>query len=631
MKNRSLCAQRFVPALSIFALAIAASVQAQILEVNPMVISASRMEQPLSEVLSSVSVITRADIDKSQAVTLADVLQGEAGFEFGRNGGPGTVTSFFLRGQNSANLVLMVDGARVQTDSLGSLTQTDFPLAQIERIEILRGNTGALYGDAAIGGVIHIYTRKGKGKLTPYGSASYGSYNTRDLSVGYGGEVNGNSLDLSAGTTKSDGFSSMNKLQNTSTDPSRNGYSKSNAALRYERKLTDSLKLGVRVATTTSDTSYDKNDLNAYVLKTNNDTYSVYARQQVTDAWFSTLDLTHADLKYEDMKNGVPYPASSYSSSFLNGKQDGLRWGNAYEIARGYKANFGVDVLKDEYNTSGNYGYKINRSTTGYYGGFTGVLNDLTLQANARRDNIGIDNAPNGSSTISSSKIGSTSTLLGAGYQLNPVWKLMGTASSGFRAPTAYDISTNALVKQEDFKSQEVGVVYSQGNVYGRLVYFKTRTTNAIDYVYGPGPDYLPQAVNIGETRNSGLEATFRANWSGYNVKASVVEQDPWNVTDNERMARRARRYGSVDVSRNIAAYEVGARLYAASERKDSHYNAYMLPGYSIWSFYASRKIDNDWTARLKLENAFDKQYQLAYGYNTPGRGVYLTLQYSPK
>ena len=87
---------------------MAAGVQAQPLEINPVVISASRVEQPLSQALTSVSVITRQDIDKSQAPSLAELLQGEAGFEFGRNGGPGTTTSFFLRGQNSINVVITV-------------------------------------------------------------------------------------------------------------------------------------------------------------------------------------------------------------------------------------------------------------------------------------------------------------------------------------------------------------------------------------------------------------------------------------------------------------------------------------------------------------------------------------------
>ena len=80
-----------------------------------------------------------------------------------------------------------------------------------------------------------------------------------------------------------------------------------------------------------------------------------------------------------------------------------------------------------------------------------------------------------------------------------------------------------------------------------------------------------------------------------------------------------------------MAGYELGAKLYAAGERKDSAYSNSLLGGYSVWSLYASRKIDAKWTARLKLENAFDHQYQLANGYNTPGRGLFATLQYSPK
>lgn len=322
---------------------------------------------------------------------------------------------------------------------------------------------------------------------------------------------------------------------------------------------------------------------------------------------------------------------NGFTSSYLNGKQNGLRWGNNYNIGSGIKATFGVDILKDQYDTSGDYGYKINRETTAYYGGLNKVFKDLTLQANVRQDRIDLANTANVTNVPSNSKINANSTLLGAGYQLNSVWKLTGTASTGFRAPTAYDISTNAAVQQEEFKSQELGLVYAGASTYGRLVYFKTHTSNAIDYVYGPAPNYATSAVNIGETRNSGVEATLRASWMGYNIKLSAVHQDPWSVSDNEQLARRARRYGSVDVSRFVGAYELGTRLYAASERKDSHYNAYMLPGYAIWSFHASRKLDKNWTARLKLENAFDKQYQLAYGYNTPGRGIYATLQYSPK
>ena len=110
------------------------------------VVTAMRVEQPLADVLSSLSVITRKDIERSQAQTLADLLQGEAGFEFGRNGGPGAVTSFFLRGQDSINTAIVIDGIRAPVDQIGSLLVIDIPIQQIERIEILRGNASALYG-----------------------------------------------------------------------------------------------------------------------------------------------------------------------------------------------------------------------------------------------------------------------------------------------------------------------------------------------------------------------------------------------------------------------------------------------------------------------------------------------------
>ena len=152
-------------------------------------VSATGAQQPLADVLSSVSVITRADILRSQAQSLADLLQGEAGFEFARNGGPGAVTSFFLRGQDSINTAIVVDGVRAPVDQIGSLLVIDIPLQQIERIEILRGNASALYGDAAVGGVISITTVSGTGAAQASGAVTLGARNTRELQAGYAAEI----------------------------------------------------------------------------------------------------------------------------------------------------------------------------------------------------------------------------------------------------------------------------------------------------------------------------------------------------------------------------------------------------------------------------------------------------------
>lgn len=611
--------------LSVLSMACAASLAA---EMEPVVVSAARIEQSLSSVLPSVSVITRHDIDRSQATTLADLLQGEVGFEFGRNGGPGTVTSFFLRGQDSTNMVLMVDGVRAQTDSIGALQVTDLPLAMVERVEILRGNASALYGDAAIGGVIQIVTRRSQGAPLVYGSVTAGSYGTLDTQLGYGGMAGEYSFDLNAGTSQSTGFSAMNTAQKTRANPDKDENARQFFAARLERRWDADLSLGVRVSSRHSRVDYDDNTgvTDNYRFKRNNDTLGVFARKALTQVWTSTLDISATELSYDDLKNGVPFQAGdgSWKNGHMTGQQQALRWSNEYQLAEGRLVAFGLERNDEKFKAEGDNAYNMKRQTQAAFAGLTQKLQAWTLQLNLRHDEVTVEHADAWSNANHVSR--ATTGLVGLGYQLTPQWRLTATTSTGFRAPTAYDISSNALLKMETHRSHEAGVSYADGASQARVVAFATASHDAIGY------DSNSNVMkNIGDTRNKGVEASLRTRWQGYAIKMSAVAQDPWSVTNNERLARRAREYASIDVWRPVAVYDVGMKVTAVGSRKDSHYSTNMLGGYSLWSFYASRKVDNNWTARVRLDNAFDKQYQLAYGYNTPGRGIYATLQYSPK
>ena len=624
MKNRLIRPRGFVPALSVLAWSLLVS-QAHSLELNPVVISATRTEQALSEVLSSVSVITRQEIEKSQAPSLADLLQGETGFEFGRNGGPGSTTSFFLRGQNSINVVLLIDGVRSQVDGIGALQVTDMPLAQIERIEILRGNASALYGDAAVGGVISIWTRQGKGEPAAYGSVTLGSRNTYGIHAGVGGTVNDLSFNVQGGRSGSDGFSAMIPSMNARVNPDNDGYIKEYVSAKLDKKIDADFNMGLRLQSTRAKADYDSgssfagdkpSDIN--LLKSHNDQASLYTRKAITDHWVSALDFSHSSLGYENTKNSI-----LLNDGTLKGTQDALRWFNTVQARTQSSISFGIDKSIDQYSASGNYGYGMRREGMGYFAGLTEKMDRWTFQVNARRDQIQLSRTDDYGTVSSVQNI--NSGLLGLGYSLTPAWRLTATVSSGFRAPTAYEVSTNTQVKSENYASKEVGASYATGDALARLVYFQTDTRDAIDY------DKNYRAVNIGQTENTGLEATLRSQWMGNNIKASMVNQDPRNVTLGMPQARRAKTYGSLDISRPLAGYDIGAKLYASGERKDSPYSSTMLGGYSVLSFYASQKIDERWSARVRLENVFDKQYQLASGYNTPGRGLFATLRYSPK
>jgi vitamin B12 transporter len=608
-------------------LAVAASVQAQGIEVNPVVVSASRMEQPLSDVLSSVSVITRADIDKSQAVTLADLLQGEAGFEFGRNGGPGATTSFFLRGQDSINTVVLVDGVRVQTDKIGAIQTTDFPLQQIERVEILKGNASALYGNNAIGGVVNIITRQNKGVPKAYGSVSVGSYKTTGAFAGYGGILDDVNFDFNLGRIKSAGFSAMNTVQRTYANPDADGYNNDYASAKLEKRISTATQIGTRLGYSVSDVGYDgayDTPTDIHKFKKTTQSVSGYVRQIMNSDWVSNVSLTRSEYKYEDTFNGTFSLPYSVNSRF-QGWQNALAWNNAYQLQSQTKAVFGADLTDDTFNASGgsaNNAYALSRRTRGYFAGVTHQIERLTIQANVRQDQLHLQKE----NTSTRSENQANTGLLGLGYQFAPLWKLTGTLSTGFSAPTADAVSSNPTIKPEHHRSQEVGAVYQTNATLLRAVYFQTKATDAIIY------NISSDSYQNSDIDNKGVELTARAKVAGYSVKSSITLQDPRDIGQNLPQARRAKQYGSLDVSRVLYGYEVGSKLYAASERRNSNYSSsYDLAGYSIWSFYASRKIDNEWTARVKLDNAFDRHYQLAYGYNTPGRGIYATLQYQPK
>ena len=637
MKNRTLNAQRFVPALSVVSLAIAVHAHAQYVELNPVVVSATRMEQPLSDVLPSVSVITRADIEKSQAPTLADLLQGEAGVEFGRNGGPGSVTSFFLRGQNSVNMVILVDGVRTQVDGGGSLTITDLPLDMIEHVEVLRGNASGLYGEAAIGGVINIFTRKSKGPAKAYGNLEMGSMNTRGATAGYGGVTGDLSLDLLVGSRHTKGFSAINPAQYSRANSDKDGSQTTFGNVRLEKRLSADRQLGLRMSAKSTYTDFDSSSgaaTDTHLYKTRTETVNAFWREAVTDDWLSQLDVTYAHFANDSIKNGVLAASGSTPNGEYRGNQTNVRWSNTYALQPKSALNFGLDHSDETYSQLNTY--EAKRSLSGYFAGLKHEQDRWTWQLNARSDDVSLDRVASGVSSNKDSH--ASSYLAGIGYVLTPEWRLTASVSTGFRTPTASELmgyGGTLTLNPEKHKSEEVGVTYQSGSMLARVVYFDTLSQNAIAWTGGSSCN-VSCYENIGETRNNGVELSVRTVWLDNKIRMSMVSQKPWNVSDNIPLQRRAKQYGSMDVSRTIGYYDVGAKLYVTGARPDMDYNPYpsrsvSLVGYPLLSFYASRKIDDNWTARARLENAFDKQYQLAYGYNTPGRGLYLTLQYSPK
>ena len=595
---------------------------------NPVNVTGALSEQPLSDALASVSVIGRDEIEKSQSSTLADLLQGEAGIEFGRNGGIGSTTSFFLRGQNSKNIAVFIDGVRSPVDQLGSLQITDLPLAQIEKIEILRGNASALYGDAAVGGVINVFTRQGVGKPAPYGSATLGGYGLKELNAGYGGVIEDTKFNLQIGSVENTGFSAMNTSQKTLANPDSDSYQNQYFSVGLEKKISLATSLGFRINHSQSNYDYDyaysSLTTDTHQQTKSNDSYVMYLLTAFNSDWKSKLDLSISKINYEEILNGTRN-ISYYGFGLNEGEQKSVRWFNTYALHEKTLLNFGWDYSADQlvFTGANSDSFLTKRSSHGVFVGVNHSWENWTFQTNIRKDVLDVTNS-DASAVITSINPNSTSGLLGIGYSLSPAWKLTTSVSNGFSAPTAFDVSQDTKLTPEKFQATEFGVSYLGSHQTFRIVYFEIDTTNSIEY----SDDYPYEPSNAYISKNRGIESTGQTEWGGVRIKASLVIQNPKNLTYDEALARRAKRYGSLDLTKRIEAYDVGVKVFASGERKDSHYSSDVLESYALLSVYASRQFGKDWVARVKLHNLLDESYQLAYGYNTPGRMLTATLSY---
>ena len=649
------------------------SVQAQSVQVNPLVISATGYQQPLSNVLPSVSVITREDIEKSQAPTIADLLQGEPGIEIARNGGPGQTTSFFLRGNQSTNLAIYVDGVRAPTDGYGNITSLNIPPSTIEQIEILRGNSSALYGNAAIGGVINVFTRQGNnGDPKAYASLTGGSYSTQDLLVGYGGKINDTKFNVNFSESSSQGFPTLNTSQFSLANPNNGQYNRQAINGSLSQNISKDLELGAGFQYFASNSTYGDpyagpiasggdgtNSSTTFNAKNINTNFNAYAKYHVNDDWTTRLDVLQSQLNsqyysnaniaaltaennaygqsmgYGDLGNPLYY-TTNYSTQSI---QTFTKWFNSYRLGKDKTATFGIDYTQSGFNDG--FGDQMSQSLQGYHAGYNQRYESLDIQINGRHDGVAVNQM---NSAYSNQNYSANTGLFGLGYYLTDNLKLTGTTSKGFQAPTAaqifgapgqgFPITFNPNLTPQTSYSNEAGFSYSKSEWLTRLMYFDTRTTNAILYQSSSG-----QFVNTPYLTNQGFELSQKAQIYGVNLSAAYTIQNPIQTSTGTAPQLISKQFGSVDLNKPLGIYDIGTKVVFSGTRQSTLVdpnNFYTstpitLNAYQVWSFYAGMKVSEEWMARVRLNNAFNQQYQLVGGYNTPGRNVMLTMTYQQK
>ncbi|WP_153075881.1 TonB-dependent receptor plug domain-containing protein [Paraburkholderia bonniea] len=577
----------------------------------PIVVTAGRAPQRLAEAIPQTTLFDRQAIADTSARDLPGLLELAPGAQIVRNGGPGAPASLFLRGASSTQSLVLIDGVRVDSVSLGGAQLAQIPLDQVDRVEVVNGNVSALYGSGAIGGVVQVFTKDGGNHPPRFNFAlEYGSYHTQRQQAGVSGALDSEgktTFSLSLARAKDDGFSSINPALAPNANPNANGYLNESMTAMLKHKFNDQWDAGLRYFQSNGNDSYDNpfgmpGDLNNIYSKVQQ--MSAFANGRLTDWWSTHFVVAAGNDRSQNALNDV------YSWQY-NTNNHQYTWQNDFVLAPQQKIQVGYERL-DQSLESNQYSAPDRHVNSGFIG-YTGRFGGSQFQANLRRDQY-------------SDFGGANSYYLGYGYDFNENWKVTASWSNAFRAPSFNDLyfpySGNALLQPERSHSVEAGVQYTSDAVgVVRLTAFQTRYSNLIDYAQTSPGVFVAQ--NIGRAKVQGLEGAWSGRLGKTDVRAALTFQNPVDEDTHMDLNRRARHFASLSANRSISGWRVGGEWLLSGERNDSG-NA--LSGYGIVNLSARYNFTKAWYVAAQIQNLFNKDYELAYTYNTPGRGAYFTL-----
>jgi len=583
---------------------------------DEVVVTASRTEQAADESIASVTVITRQDIERLQARSLPDVLRGVAGLTLANNGGAGKATSVFLRGTNADHVLVLIDGIKVGSATLGTASFQDIPVAQIERIEIVRGPRASLYGSDAIGGVIQIFTRKGGGRAGPSASLTVGSYGTYDSQLGYAvtGEEGWFNVKVSQQNTK--GFDACRGKPSPGgagcfvDEPDRDGYHNSSLGMNGGYRFAQDLTGEINASRARSNVQFDGSIFAGNQAESVQQVLGGTLKAAPTSSWNITLRGGRSDDDSDIFFNGL------YLSRF-NTQRDTLSWQNDIAMNVDHLLTAGLDYQQDHVQSSQAY-TQTSRSNRAVFGQYQGSFGAHSLQAGVRRDN----NQQFG---------GHTTGGLSYGYALTDTIRLTASYGTAFKAPTFNQLYFpgfgSATLRPELSRSLEVGVAGQAVLGKWSLNAYQTDMTDLIGF------DAFFNPVNINQARLTGLEGQLKAQLADWEINTTLTLQDPRQTSganSGKLLNRRATEAMRVEVAHDFGAIRVASSLYAEGRRFDDLVNTAgkRLGGYGLLDLRAEYRIAPQWQLQGRVDNLLDKRYETAQFFNQAGRGLYLTLNY---
>lgn len=570
------------------------------------VITASRTPTRVDSLVSDVTVIERADIEKMAGQTLTEVLVRAAGVQMATNGGRGKSGNIFIRGTESRHTILLIDGVRYGSATAGTPVWSSLPLDAIERIEVLKGPGSSLYGSDGVGGVVQIFTRKGREGFHPSAFVTLGSESFSQAGAGLAGGHAGVTYSLDVSSLNDRGFSATNPTVpfgnfNADRDPLRQRSLNGSIGVALVRDW--KLDLGLLYSEGTS--HYDDGP----GRDTRDDFRSQVARAgvngKVREGWKAQLQVAQS---LDDSRSIV----ASFLPSRFRTTQDQFLWQNDIDTPLGVVLA-GLERL--EQKVDGTTAYAVReRSINSAFVGLNGEAGPHSWQLNLRNDR--------------NSQFGNSSTgFAGYGHRLTPALRVHVSHGTSFVAPSFNQLYFPGFgtptLQPEEGRNTDVGLSWSQAGHTLKLVAFDNKIRGFIPS--GPLPANVPRA------RIEGWTLGYEGGIGKLLLRASWEAMDPRNELTGRQLARRSKVQGMLGADYAVGAWKFGGTLLHVGKRFDDSANAFSLKAYTTLDLHADHELAKGWTVQAQLRNVTDEAYETVRGYNQPGRGVFVTLRWAPR
>nr|WP_256489779.1 TonB-dependent receptor [Pleionea sp. CnH1-48] len=585
-----------------------------------LVVTANRTPQDINDVLAPIEVITRDDINRLQPESLADLLTGIAGLDVVRQGGAGQNTSIFSRGGNSNHTLVLIDGVRVGSATLGNKDLSSVSPALIERIEVVRGPRAAQWGSDAIGAVIQIFTRKlENGEFGVGVKAGSEEFTGGKFIMGLGSKDLHNTLTVSS--VESEGIDVLN-------DGDLDGYRRISTSLRGNYKLSQASQLNWVAQGDRGNSEYDS------IYGGNESDYRNYF-------WNLGYNYNQDALSTQiNVKNSRDYLTSYGNQISRNGapmietRRQQLNAFSRYEFNPEFSLSAGFDYYNDEVEAATIF-TETERNVSATFVAASYSANNILADISLRYDDV---------ETIDSeSSFGAS-----VGYRFTPETMIAFSRAKGFRVPTFNDLfypdsaffGGNPNLVSEKSYNNEILLKHNAGNHSWLISVYENTFDNLI--AFRSDANFVTRPINIASAELAGQEVVYQYRGDEWHHKVSydltrATDKSLDSVTNepaNTQLIRRARKHFAYTVSYDFGDVSLMAQGIYTGERPDNDFSTFpatrvSLDSYSQINLAANISVTDELTISVKISDATDEAPVNVVGYNAPGRQSFITFSYA--